>query len=82
MTAAKVAKRELSVFSILFAGIILPMFWISGEVTSYKTVTVATYNIWNIMFQWDVRKYRIAEMVSANTLSDLVNMAFCCFRNK
>ena len=26
--------------------------------------TVATYNIWNIMFHWEVRKYHIAEMVS------------------
>lgn len=25
---------------------------------------VSTYNLWNIMFNWDVRKYRIARMVS------------------
>lgn len=24
---------------------------------------VSTYNLWNIMFNWDVRKYRIARMV-------------------
>ena len=26
-------------------------------------LTIATYNLWNVMFNWDVRKYRIAQMV-------------------
>ena len=26
-------------------------------------LTVATYNLWNIMFHWEVRKFRIADMV-------------------
>ena len=26
--------------------------------------TVATYNIWNIMFHWEVRKFHIADLVS------------------
>ncbi|XP_006811301.1 uncharacterized protein LOC100369850 [Saccoglossus kowalevskii] len=31
--------------------------------TQYGEITLATYNIWNIMFNWDIRKYRIAEMI-------------------
>lgn len=27
-------------------------------------LSVATYNIWNIMFHWEVRKIHIADMVS------------------
>ena len=29
-------------------------------------LTVATYNLWNVMFNWEVRKFRIAQMVSGN----------------
>lgn len=32
-------------------------------------MTVATYNLWNVMFQWDVRKYRIADMVRTKTVT-------------
>lgn len=28
-----------------------------------KNLVVATYNLWNVMFQWDSRKYYIADMV-------------------
>ena len=28
-----------------------------------KNLVVATYNLWNVMFQWDSRKYYIAYMV-------------------
>lgn len=30
---------------------------------SAKNLVVASYNLWNVMFQWDVRKHFIAEMV-------------------
>ena len=30
---------------------------------SAKTLVVATYNLWNVMFQWDSRKHYIADMV-------------------
>ena len=30
---------------------------------SAKNLVVATYNLWNVMFQWDSRKYYIADMV-------------------
>ena len=33
------------------------------EVFGHKIISVASYNIWNVMFQWDTRKQYIAEMV-------------------
>ena len=33
------------------------------EVSAKKNLVVASYNLWNVMFQWNVRKYIIAEMV-------------------
>ena len=30
---------------------------------SLGTLTVATYNLWNVMFNWDIRIYRIVQMV-------------------
>ena len=33
-----------------------------------KSITIATYNVWNIMFNWNVRKFRIAQMVSPEML--------------
>ncbi|CAB3983156.1 Hypothetical predicted protein [Paramuricea clavata] len=30
---------------------------------SAKNLVVATYNLWNVMFQWDSRKYYIADMI-------------------
>ncbi|XP_011660953.2 uncharacterized protein LOC100889507 [Strongylocentrotus purpuratus] len=32
------------------------------------SITVGTYNIWNVMFNWDVRKHHIAEMIRAANL--------------
>ena len=32
------------------------------------TVVVATYNLWNVMFNWDVRKLRISQLVSIITI--------------
>ena len=40
-------------------------FSIDRQVLGQKTVTIASYNIWNVMFQWDTRKQFIAEMVIA-----------------
>ncbi|XP_033647637.1 uncharacterized protein LOC117307090 isoform X1 [Asterias rubens] len=37
------------------------------------TLKVATYNLWNIMFNWDVRKYHIASMIQE---ADLDVVAF------
>ena len=28
-----------------------------------ECVKISTYNLWNVMFNWDIRKYRVAEMV-------------------
>ena len=36
-------------------------------------VTVATYNIWNIMFDWEVRQLRIAQMVDLYKYISLLN---------
>jgi hypothetical protein len=30
---------------------------------SAKNLVVATYNLWNVMFQWDSRQHYIADMV-------------------
>ena len=38
-------------------------FFVSRQVFGQKTLTVASYNIWNVMFQWDTRKQYIAKMV-------------------
>ncbi|XP_071510406.1 uncharacterized protein [Diadema antillarum] len=32
------------------------------------SVTVGTYNLWNVMFNWDVRKHHIAEMIKASNI--------------
>ena len=39
-------------------------------VSGKKIITVASYNIWNVMFQWETRKQYIAEMVSINDLKN------------
>lgn len=39
------------------------IFFIDRGVFGHKIVTVANYNIWNVMFQWETRKQFIAEMV-------------------
>jgi hypothetical protein len=40
---------------------LLLSFYLTSPVFGLMKVT--TYNLWNIMFNWDVRKYRIARMV-------------------
>lgn len=40
------------------------------HVSGKKVITVASYNIWNVMFQWETRKQYIAEMVSINDLEN------------
>ena len=30
---------------------------------SAKNLVVASYNLWNVMFQWETRKHYIADMV-------------------
>lgn len=39
-------------------------------VSGKKIITVASYNIWNVMFQWETRKQYVAEMVSINDLKN------------
>ncbi|XP_077985526.1 uncharacterized protein LOC144440131 [Glandiceps talaboti] len=48
------------VLSLSVVGVSRPLFQSSGD---HITVTVSTYNLWNVMFNWDVRKYRIAQMI-------------------
>ena len=45
-------------------------------VSGKKIITVASYNIWNVMFQWETRKQYIAEMVSINDLKN--SLQFFC----
>ena len=39
------------------------------EVDSSRSLTVVTYNLWNIMFNWDIRRIRIAQMVIKQVLA-------------
>ncbi|XP_070559905.1 uncharacterized protein [Ptychodera flava] len=56
---------------ILWWSLLLPASWLMGSTSlplfqsepDKRTITVSTYNLWNVMFNWDVRKYRIAEMI-------------------
>ena len=48
-----------------FVKLLLSLLWCVGllqgiEATELK---VATYNLWNIMFNWNIRKHYIADMV-------------------
>ena len=58
---AVMASRSYLFFVIfIFHGV----FFIDRRVSGHKVITVASYNIWNVMFQWETRKQYIAEMVS------------------
>ena len=35
---------------------------------SQFSISVATYNLWNVMFNWNIRKYRIAQMVCSRAI--------------
>ncbi|XP_069142390.1 uncharacterized protein [Argopecten irradians] len=49
--------KQTYCFSIIIACVC------ANVVLSYD-ITVATCNLWNVMFNWDVRKYRIAQMIN------------------
>lgn len=51
---------RICIFLIFFSD----YFSIYCRVSAYKIVKVANYNIWNVMFQWETRKYFIAEMIN------------------
>ena len=46
---------------LLLLAWVMSVLWVGSGAVS---ITVGTYNLWNVMFNWDVRKHHIAEMVS------------------
>ena len=42
-----------------------PFLFDGGGVES-QTFKLSTYNLWNVMFNWDVRKFHISQMVSGD----------------
>jgi len=44
---------------------LLPVSFVSAASTQQKTVSFMTLNLWNNMFNWDVRKHHIAETISS-----------------
>ncbi len=52
----------LSEFLLFYLALDVSCTFSGGE--NDRIVTVATYNVWNIMFNWEVRKFKIAQMVS------------------
>ena len=53
------SKMKLLCFSLLF--LIKLKLIVCSKWTD--TFTLSTYNIWNIMFNWEIRKFRISQMV-------------------
>jgi len=44
--------------------VLTPVWWWKvARQRSTSSIEFATYNIWNVMFNWNVRKHRIAEMI-------------------
>ena len=71
---------RIYMFLLFFTGV----FSNDRRVTGHRIVTVANYNIWNVMFQWETRKQYIAEMVIRIKLSikffvDMNNLEFLLF---
>ena len=52
----------VSFFIVAFAflSLLIPSF---QPHSPHVALRVATFNLWNVMFQWDVRKHKIAQMV-------------------
>lgn len=51
-------------FLTLALCVLTPVWWWKvARRRSASSIEFATYNIWNVMFNWDVRKHRIAEII-------------------
>ena len=48
---------------LLALSVLFVLYSIFHPVAAEKKVVDATYNLWNVMFNWEVRRFRIAQMV-------------------